>query len=166
MKHTRIWVNNTYWFIDPDSKVHGANMGPTWVLSAPDGTHVGPMNLAIRGGLYYDKAQKLVCIFHRILSVINSRIGDHAPMAWAPWTRVWLCRNGRLASLLTIDWWLMVDMVALTHSTQTGSCLADSEAHSNWSIPNNFCFLVYLPFSFKSVWFYGVPWRRLLNFIR
>ena len=31
-----------------DSKVHGANMGPTWVLSAPDGPHVGPMNLAIR----------------------------------------------------------------------------------------------------------------------
>ena len=33
----------------PDSKVHGANMGPTWVLSAPDGPHVGPMNLVIRG---------------------------------------------------------------------------------------------------------------------
>ena len=32
----------------PDSKVHGANMGLTWVLSAPDGPHVGPMNLAIR----------------------------------------------------------------------------------------------------------------------
>ena len=32
----------------PRSKVHGANMGPTWVLSAPDGPHVGPMNLAIR----------------------------------------------------------------------------------------------------------------------
>ena len=26
--------------IFPDSKVHGANMGPTWVLSAPDGPHV------------------------------------------------------------------------------------------------------------------------------
>ena len=24
-------------------------MGPTWVLTAPDGPHVGPMNLAIRG---------------------------------------------------------------------------------------------------------------------
>ena len=32
----------------PDSKVHGANMGSTWVLWAPDGPHVGPMNLAIR----------------------------------------------------------------------------------------------------------------------
>ena len=35
----------------PDSKVHGANMGPTWVLSALDGPHVGPMNLAIRVGI-------------------------------------------------------------------------------------------------------------------
>ena len=24
-------------------------MGPTWVMSAPNGPHVGPMNLAIRG---------------------------------------------------------------------------------------------------------------------
>ena len=32
----------------PDSKVHGANMGPTWVLSAPAGPHVCPMNLGIR----------------------------------------------------------------------------------------------------------------------
>ena len=35
--------------IVPDSGVHAAIMGPTWVLSAPDGPHVGPMNLAIRG---------------------------------------------------------------------------------------------------------------------
>ena len=34
--------------MSPDSKVHGAIMGPTWVLSAPDGPHVGPVNLAIR----------------------------------------------------------------------------------------------------------------------
>ena len=33
---------------NPDSKIHGANMGPTWVLSAPDRPHVGAMNLAIR----------------------------------------------------------------------------------------------------------------------
>ena len=33
----------------PDSKFHGTNMGPTWVLSAPDGPQVGPIKLAIRG---------------------------------------------------------------------------------------------------------------------
>ena len=36
---------------NPDNKVHGANMGPTWVLSTPDGPHVGPMNLAFREDL-------------------------------------------------------------------------------------------------------------------
>ena len=35
--------------IIPDSKVHGANMGPTWVLSAPDGPMLAPRTLiAIR----------------------------------------------------------------------------------------------------------------------
>ena len=32
----------------PDSKVHGTNMGPTWVLSVSAGPHVGPINLALR----------------------------------------------------------------------------------------------------------------------
>ena len=41
-------VINVWFHSNPDSKIHGANMGPTWVLSAPDGPHVGPMNLAIR----------------------------------------------------------------------------------------------------------------------
>ena len=36
--------------VTPDSKVRVANMGPTWVLAAPGGPHVGPMNLAIRDG--------------------------------------------------------------------------------------------------------------------
>ena len=31
----------------PDSKVRVAHMGPTWVLSAPGGPHVGPMNLVL-----------------------------------------------------------------------------------------------------------------------
>ena len=34
--------------IYPDSKVHGAYMGPTWGQQDPGGRHVGPMNLAIR----------------------------------------------------------------------------------------------------------------------
>ena len=42
------WTKQTLLWKNPDNKVHGANMGPTWVLSAPDGPHVGPMNLAIR----------------------------------------------------------------------------------------------------------------------
>ena len=41
--HPWNWLYNT-----TNSKVRGANMGPTWVLSAPDGPHNGPMNIAIR----------------------------------------------------------------------------------------------------------------------
>ena len=40
--------NLQYLHHNPDSKVHRANMGPTWVLSAPDRPHVGPMNLAFK----------------------------------------------------------------------------------------------------------------------
>ena len=36
---------------NPDNKVHGANMGPTWVLSTPDGPQIGPMKLAIGEGI-------------------------------------------------------------------------------------------------------------------
>ena len=46
------WWFCTYFSVspgDPNNKIHGTNMGSTWVLSAPDGPHVGPMNLAIRG---------------------------------------------------------------------------------------------------------------------
>ena len=35
-----IWSN-------PDSKVHGDNMGPIWGRQDPGGPHVGPMNFAI-----------------------------------------------------------------------------------------------------------------------
>ena len=31
----------------PDSKVHGANMGPIWGQQDPGGAHVGPMNYDI-----------------------------------------------------------------------------------------------------------------------
>ena len=39
---------------NPDGKVYGANMGPTWVLSAPDGPHVGPKNVVIREGIFQE----------------------------------------------------------------------------------------------------------------
>ena len=35
-------------FNTPDSKVHGANMGPIWGRQDPGGPHDGPMNFAIR----------------------------------------------------------------------------------------------------------------------
>ena len=35
----------------PDSKVHGANMGPIWGRQDPGGPHVDPMNFALWYGL-------------------------------------------------------------------------------------------------------------------
>ena len=34
---------------DPDSKVHGANIGPIWGRQDPGGPHVDPMNFGIWG---------------------------------------------------------------------------------------------------------------------
>ena len=45
----------------PDSKVHGVNMGPTWVLSAPD---VGPMNFATRDNFNGGWAKNLLKLRH------------------------------------------------------------------------------------------------------
>ena len=35
----------------PDSKVHGANMGPIWGQQYPGGPHVGPLNFVIWGNM-------------------------------------------------------------------------------------------------------------------
>ena len=53
-----VWLN-----LVPDTKVHGANMGPAWVLSSPGGPHVGPMNLAIWGYILWLLAQPRCCYF-------------------------------------------------------------------------------------------------------
>ena len=55
---TRVFEINPHWNkAYPDSKVYGANTGPTWVLLAPDGPHVGPMNLAIRVLILHNQYQ-------------------------------------------------------------------------------------------------------------
>ena len=63
----------------PDNKVRVANMGPTWVLAAPGGPHVGPMNLAIRGNLWADilycTTIQHSCITHYIATNDNGLAG-------------------------------------------------------------------------------------------
>ena len=44
-KHVNIITSQLTNKLAPNKKVHGANMGITWALSAPDGPHVRPMNL-------------------------------------------------------------------------------------------------------------------------
>ena len=50
----QVYSKSTAFFrqVSPDTKVHGADMGPTWVLSAPDGPHDGPVNLSFRVTVY------------------------------------------------------------------------------------------------------------------
>ena len=54
----------------PNSKVHGANMGPTWVLSSPGGPHCWPH------GPYY--LGQLSFRFARCLSMVQRRRGWHS----------------------------------------------------------------------------------------
>ena len=42
-KHMKFTLKEHY----PNSKIHGANMGPIWGCQDPGGPHVGPMNFAI-----------------------------------------------------------------------------------------------------------------------
>ena len=73
----------------PDSKVHGANMGPIWVLPAPVGSHIGPMNLAIRDSYpivlvdssrYYNFNFKITNVSTRSSSFSSSNIRLCNPM--------------------------------------------------------------------------------------
>ena len=75
----------------PDSKVHWAYMGPTWVLSAPGGSHVGPVNVAIWGNAKRAPMSRL--------HLVNS--GDQLTMVLYPKNRaaVWCSFRRKLPSL-------------------------------------------------------------------
>ena len=55
VKYMYQWV-----LCNPDSKFLVANTGPTWVLAAPGGPHVGPMNLDIKEVSAHYLAKKAV----------------------------------------------------------------------------------------------------------
>ena len=48
------------YFTDPDSKVHGANIGPIWGRQDPGGPHVGPRELCYLGRRTW-KLHELIC---------------------------------------------------------------------------------------------------------
>ena len=79
----------------PDSNVHGANMGPTWVLSSPGGPHVGPMNLVI-----WDASKHGVhdCIVAEWDTRINTKT------AWRMMTSVTLKRFPRIFDIVVVVW--------------------------------------------------------------
>ena len=67
----------------PDSKVHGANMGPPWSLSATDGSHVGPMSLAIwvtRLTGFNTPPLAYLLIFRKIIHIVMKFHVHHCPL--------------------------------------------------------------------------------------
>ena len=55
------WFVSGCWKTTQIAKSVGANMGPTWVLSAPDGPHVGPMNLETAKFDFSSMTLPLIC---------------------------------------------------------------------------------------------------------
>ena len=104
------YITNSQWN-NPDNKVHGANKGPTWFLSAPDRPHVGPMNLAVREDID-------VCIFHGIYYILSTNM----PMVRRKQFPLWRHDMGTVSALLaplsgesTGHWW-----IPLTKGQQCG----------------------------------------------
>ena len=58
----------------PDSKVHGANMGPIWGRQDPGGPHVGPMKFAI---------WVLLCC-ESFIRILQSCFSGAAAIVWLP----------------------------------------------------------------------------------
>ena len=59
-------------------------MGPTWVLSAPDGPHVGPMNLPIRD-IIWDES---LCIYENAITFYPSFTHEHVLFRCVLWREV------------------------------------------------------------------------------
>ena len=106
-----------------DSKVHGANMGPTWVLSAPDGPHVGPMNLAIWDFMASTSAQctSLLCTMNLLLHC------NYVPLS--------MCTNlvGKIGAKLTLL--TLFNDTSLNHNVLATSALR--AIMCEWNIGKN-----------------------------
>ena len=68
MQHTKDIQYSTEYWNTPDSKVHGANKGPTWVLSTTDGPTWAPLTLlsgaAVHQWQYCTGAEVATCKRH------------------------------------------------------------------------------------------------------
>ena len=77
-------------FTRPTWGQHGANMGPTWVLSAPDGPHVGPMNLAISKWRLLNDGQVVQASMYDVCSYYGPSSSDATLwITWIWWERYW-----------------------------------------------------------------------------
>ena len=75
-----IWMN-----VDPDNKVHGANMGPIWGRQVPGGSHVGPMNFAF-WGMFLSSEIEVLVHWHSGMAIVFKYIS----CSWLGLQWVWI----------------------------------------------------------------------------
>ena len=84
-------------------------MGPTWVLSAPDGPHAGPMNLVIREGinvcwyLYLILGMKHVTIINNTEHIVIHYSMPHCLLVFIAINWCWISWTRYEVSTVTID---------------------------------------------------------------
>ena len=79
---------------DPDSKVHGANMGPIWDQQDPGGPHGSPMNMGPTWGPSgTNRTQVGPMVAPWTWGQHGAHLGPTAPR-WAPWWPHELCHLG------------------------------------------------------------------------
>ena len=66
-------------------------MGPTWVLSAPGGPHVGPMNLAIGVGCELENNKITILTQHTLAGILSVSSGISSNGRWGMLFRLKVC---------------------------------------------------------------------------
>ena len=133
----------------PDNKVHGANMGPTWVLSARDGPHVGPMNITIR-------VIFVVCWHYPLRSLLLTIIQYSTVMTLSTLFYIYTIRI--LAGVNS--WWFLLAM----YLALAGNSYPD---HIHTSIPRVYKWHHMIPLSWNGVYHNPIYTRRFdISFLK
>ena len=112
----------------PDSKVHVANMGPTWVLSAPVGPHVGPMNLAITDTRVICSYIDICDIFSLIIPMLKMILPRKDRIAHM---KLWNCLYWTVAMISCRQFGLLTLLLVIYHLCNLGE-QTDSPTFSYW----------------------------------
>ena len=81
-----VWTCLSVLLSYPDSKVHGANMGPIWGRQDPGGSHVGPINFAFWVALQLHFNFSDVCI-----PEVDNIIADTISRLYEPGKYMYTC---------------------------------------------------------------------------
>ena len=74
-----VWQRRASRYTTPNSRVHGANMGPIGGRQDPGGPHVGPMNFAIWG---MTRGYGGMCVIFAFLPFYSDLVVSHFELMW------------------------------------------------------------------------------------